>query len=47
LPWPICGQAAAADQFTLDRAADAIGPIVIDQSGNRYVAWLHKTSLGR
>ena len=35
-----------ADQFTLDRAADAIGPVVIDQSANGYVAWLHKTSSG-
>jgi len=36
--------AIAADQFTLDPSADSIGPIVVDESGNGYVAWLHKGS---
>ena len=40
----IAGPAAAANQFTLDPAADSIGPIAVDASGNGYVAWLHKGS---
>ncbi|MHB8491096.1 MAG: hypothetical protein ACYDA6_02630 [Solirubrobacteraceae bacterium] len=36
--------AGAANQFTLDKHADSIGPVVVDQSGNGYVAWLHTGS---
>jgi hypothetical protein len=39
----LAGPAAAADQSTLDHAADSMGPIVVDQSGNGYVAWLHRS----
>jgi hypothetical protein len=39
----LAGPARAADQFTLDRQAESIGPVVVDESGNGYVAWLHKT----
>jgi hypothetical protein len=34
--------AGAASVFTLDPAADSMGPIAVDSSGNGYVAWLHK-----
>lgn len=34
--------AYAGNQFTLDPQADSFGPIVVDQSGNGYVAWLSK-----
>lgn len=37
---------AAANQFTLDHSADSIGPVVADQSGTAYVAWLHSTGSG-
>ena len=44
----IAAPAAAAGQATLDGAArNPIGPIVVDQSGNGYVAWLHKPAVGR
>ncbi len=36
--------ATAANLFTLDSQPDSIGPVVVDQSGNGYVAWLHKSS---
>jgi hypothetical protein len=36
--------ASAANLFTLDPRADSIGPVVVDQSGDGYVAWLHKAS---
>jgi hypothetical protein len=36
--------ASASNLFTLDPQADSIGPVVVDQSGNGYVAWLHKGS---
>ncbi len=39
----LAGPAAAADQSTLDHAADSMGPIAVDQSGNGYVAWLHRS----
>jgi hypothetical protein len=42
-----CGpvaQAWGANLFTLDPQADSIGPVVVDKSGNGYVAWLHKSS---
>ena len=39
----LAGPAAAANQSTLDRAADSMGPIAVDQSGNGYVAWLHRS----
>ncbi|HTU88237.1 MAG TPA: hypothetical protein VMF57_21835 [Solirubrobacteraceae bacterium] len=42
----LAGPAAAANQFTLDRRADSIGPVVVDQSANGYVAWLHKVGAG-
>jgi hypothetical protein len=35
--------ATAANLFTLDSQADSIGPVAVDQSGNGYVAWLHKS----
>ncbi len=38
----LAGPAGAANLFTLDRAADSMGPIAVDASGNGYVAWLHK-----
>ncbi|MGD1057294.1 MAG: hypothetical protein ABR992_07760 [Solirubrobacteraceae bacterium] len=34
--------AGASNLFTLDPAADSMGPIAVDSSGNGYVAWLHK-----
>ncbi len=37
---------AAANQFTLDRQADSMGPVVSDQNGNGYVAWLHRSGAG-
>ncbi len=36
--------ATAANLFTLDPAADSIGPVAVDAAGNGYVAWLHKAS---
>ncbi len=39
----LAGRAAAANQSTLDRGADSMGPIAVDQSGNGYVAWLHRS----
>jgi hypothetical protein len=42
----LAGPAAAADQSTLDRAADSMGPVVVDQDGNGYVAWLHRSGAG-
>lgn len=43
----LAGPAAAASQSTLDRHADSMGPIVVDQSGNGYVAWLHQVGSGQ
>jgi len=40
----LAGQASAANLFTLDSAADSIGPVVVDAAGNGYVAWLHKST---
>ncbi len=40
----LAGPAAAANLFTLDPAADSMGPIAVDAAGNGYVAWLHKAS---
>jgi hypothetical protein len=40
----LAGPAAAANLFTLDPAADSMGPIAVDASGNGYVTWLHKGS---
>ena len=40
----LAGPAAAANLFTLDPAADSIGPVVVDTAGNGYVTWLHKSS---
>lgn len=34
--------ALAAHQFTIDSQADSFGPIVVDQHGNGYVAWLRR-----
>ena len=42
----LAGPARAADQLTLDHRADSMGPVVVDQSGNGYVAWLHKVGAG-
>jgi hypothetical protein len=39
----LAGPAVAANQSMLDRAADSMGPIVVDQSGNGYVAWLQRS----
>ena len=35
--------AGATNLFTLDPQAESIGPVVVDQSGNGYIAWLHKS----
>jgi len=40
----LAGPAAAANLFTLDPAADSMGPVVVDAGGNGYVAWLHKST---
>ncbi len=40
----LCGSAAASNLFTLDPAADSIGPLAVDAAGNGYVAWLHRGS---
>jgi hypothetical protein len=42
----LAGPATAANQSTLDHAADSMGPIAVDQSGNGYVAWLHRSGAG-
>ena len=42
----LAGTAVAGDQFTLDREADSMGPVVVDQGGNGYVAWLHSVGAG-
>jgi hypothetical protein len=42
----LAGRAAAANQFTLDRQADSMGPVVTDLNGNGYVAWLHRSGAG-
>ncbi|MDE3069818.1 MAG: hypothetical protein KGJ43_03725 [Acidobacteriota bacterium] len=40
----MAASARAANLFTLDPHADSIGPVVVDQSANGYVAWLHQGS---
>jgi len=40
----LAGPAGAANLFTLDPAADSMGPVAVDAAGNGYVAWLHKSS---
>jgi hypothetical protein len=39
----LAAPALAGNQFTLDHGADSSGPVVVDQQGNAYVAWLHRS----